>query len=122
MANASAGIEMARVPNPLCTPRSPREQSLLRRHASAVTSYDQRMTALAKVMEEALALPLQERTKLASELLASIEGEGESESDVEAAWAAEIDRRADRALRGESVGTDWTIVRDEVRARLRAAR
>jgi Putative addiction module component len=84
------------------------------------------MAALAKVMQEALALPVDEQVKLASELLAnievSIEGEPESGADVEVAWAAELDRRADLALRGESKGRDAAEVHERVLASLRARR
>jgi putative addiction module component (TIGR02574 family) len=45
-----------------------------------------------KVLHEALALSLPERAKVAADLLASLDGEPEAE--VEAAWAAEVERRA----------------------------
>lgn len=84
------------------------------------------MAAFVKVMQEALALPVDEQAKLASELLANIEvgieGEPESAADVEVAWAAELDRRADRALQGESKGRDAAEVHERVLASLRARR
>lgn len=49
---------------------------------------------------------------MAAELLASLDEP--EEADVEAAWAEEIERRARRALAGESSGTDWA----EARARI----
>ncbi len=64
------------------------------------------------VIEDALRLSIAERATVVTELLASIDGE--PEADARAAWAAEIERRAQRALRGESVGTDWDAVRTEV--------
>ena len=54
------------------------------------------------LLEEALRLPLQERAELAAELLASVDGE--PDADVDAAWAAEIERRARRVIAGESEG------------------
>ena len=45
-----------------------------------------------KVLHEALELSLRERAELAADLLASLDGE--PEPDVEAAWAAEVERRA----------------------------
>lgn len=66
-----------------------------------------------KVLEEALRLGLPERAELAAELLASLDGE--RDEDVEAAWAAEIERRAARARSGEDAGRPWAEVRDRVR-------
>jgi putative addiction module component (TIGR02574 family) len=66
------------------------------------------------LIEQALNLPVQERAKVISELLASLD-EG-SDSDADAAWAAEIERRAERALRGESQGKDWDVVLAELEA------
>ncbi|MCO5168866.1 MAG: addiction module protein [Planctomycetes bacterium] len=64
--------------------------------------------------ERALRLPIKERAALAADLLASLDGEPEGE--VEAAWAAEVERRAHKLLSGEDPGHAW----DDVRARLRA--
>jgi len=66
-----------------------------------------------KVLEQALRLELPERAELAAELLASLDGE--RDDDVEAAWAAEIERRAARARSGEDPGRPWAEVRDRVR-------
>jgi putative addiction module component (TIGR02574 family) len=63
-----------------------------------------------KVLDEALRLKLSERAELAAELLASLDGE--PDADVEAAWAAEIERRAARARAGEDIGRPWTEARD----------
>jgi putative addiction module component (TIGR02574 family) len=62
------------------------------------------------VLDEALQLDLSERAELAAELLASLDGE--PDADVEAAWAAEIERRAERARTGEDAGKPWAEVRD----------
>ncbi len=63
-----------------------------------------------KVLVEALQLELSERAELAAELLASLDGE--PDEDVEATWAAEIERRAARARSGEDAGRPWAEARD----------
>ncbi len=63
-----------------------------------------------KVLDAALQLEVSERAELAAELLASLDGE--PDQDVEAAWAAEIERRAARARSGEDAGRPWAEVRD----------
>lgn len=64
------------------------------------------------ILNEAMRLSTTERAALAAALLASLDGEPEDE--VEAAWAAEIQRRAERVRSGEAKGRPWS----EVRARL----
>jgi putative addiction module component (TIGR02574 family) len=66
-----------------------------------------------KVLDEALRLEISERAALAAELLASLDGE--PDADVEAAWSAEIERRAARARSGEDVGRPWAEARDAVK-------
>ena len=70
-----------------------------------------------KVLDEALQLELSERAELAAELLASLDGE--PDEDVEVAWAAEIERRAERARSGEDPGRPWVEVRDRAKDALR---
>lgn len=79
------------------------------------------MTSRAQdVLREALALPLDERAGVAAELLASLDdAAAEHSADVEAAWAAEIERRARRALADESGGVAWDDVRRRAEAELR---
>lgn len=67
--------------------------------------------AARKILEEALALEVDERASLAAELLASLE---DREQDVQRAWAAEIERRSQDAAHER--GTDWRVVLDEIRA------
>jgi putative addiction module component (TIGR02574 family) len=67
-----------------------------------------------KLYEEALALPLTERAELAADLLASLDGE--PEEDVEAAWAAEIERRARDAVANPDDDVAWEDVRAELQA------
>ena len=72
------------------------------------------------LLREALTLPLKERADVAAELLASLDDvAAERPADVEAAWAAEIERRARRALADESAGTPWDDVRRRAEAGLR---
>jgi len=79
------------------------------------------MTSRAQeLLREALTLPLDERADVAAELLASLDdAEAEHPSDVEAAWAAEIERRARRVLAGETAGIPWEDVRRRAEAELR---
>ena len=68
------------------------------------------------LLSTALELSISERAELAAELLASLDGE--PDADVEAAWAAEIERRARRVLAEGSRGRPWEDVRDDLRRRL----
>jgi putative addiction module component (TIGR02574 family) len=77
-------------------------------------------TRAQELLREALALPIDERADVAAELLASLDEAGtENPADVEAAWAAEIERRARRVLAGESEGQPWEDVRARADAELR---
>lgn len=64
-----------------------------------------------ELLAEALELPLDERAKMAAELLESLE---EAEADVEEAWAREIEKRVAAARAGELASTDWRTVLDRV--------
>ena len=66
-----------------------------------------------KLLEDALKLGLVERAELAAELLASLDGA--PDDDAEAAWAAEIERRVQRARSGDDPGKPWPEVRDRIR-------
>ena len=72
-----------------------------------------------ELLREALTLPPDERADVAAELLASLDEPTENPAEVEAAWAAEIERRARRVLSGESAGEPWEDVRDRIARRLR---
>lgn len=67
------------------------------------------------LLSTALRLTVDERAELAAELLASLDGE--PDADVEAAWAAEIERRACRVMQEGSRGRTWEQVRDGLRRR-----
>ena len=79
------------------------------------------MTSRAQeLLREALTLPIAERADVAAELLASLDAaEADNPAEVEAAWAAEIERRARRAIDGESAGIPWEDVRQRAEAELR---
>ena len=65
-------------------------------------------------------MPVAERADVAAELLASLDdAETEDPGEVEAAWAAEIERRARRVMSGESAGVPWEDVRRRAEAELR---
>jgi len=72
-----------------------------------------------ELLREALTLSPDERADVAAELLASLDEPSENPAEVEAAWAAEIERRARRVLSGASAGEPWADVRNRIARRLR---
>lgn len=70
------------------------------------------------IREHALKLPAQDRLALAAELLDSVEGAVDAEWD--AAWLAELDRRAQDATSDPAKLEDWAVVRDRILRDLRA--
>jgi len=68
------------------------------------------------ILDTALALPPDERAWLASELIASLD-EGE-DIDVEAAWAAEIERRIADVESGKAKTVNWEEARTRIKATL----
>jgi putative addiction module component (TIGR02574 family) len=71
-----------------------------------------------KLLTEALKLPTSARARLAAELIASVDGE--PDADVEAAWAAEIDRRVKRVQDEGAKGDEWHKVHERIAGRLRS--
>jgi putative addiction module component (TIGR02574 family) len=69
-----------------------------------------------KLLDEVLALPEDERLELASEIIASVDGP--QEGDWEAAWLAELDRRAGAAKARGETAADWADVRARILKRL----
>jgi putative addiction module component (TIGR02574 family) len=69
------------------------------------------MTHAQKLLEDALTLAPNDRAQLAAQLLASLD---ESESEVESAWAAEIQRRAIEARQNPDDDIDWRVALDEI--------
>ena len=73
-----------------------------------------------ELLREALALPIDERADVAAQLLASLDDAAvDDPGEVEAAWAAEIERRARRVMGGESAGVPWQDVRRRAEEELR---
>ena len=71
------------------------------------------------LLKNALTLTESERADLAAELIASLDEASDDPRAVEAAWVAEIERRARRVLSGESQGEAWEDVRRRIEADLR---
>lgn len=74
------------------------------------------MQASLTITEQVLLLPLEERLTLVERLLESLNGPVNAE--IEAAWAAEAERRLDAVLSGD----EETYPQEEVIAELRARR
>jgi putative addiction module component (TIGR02574 family) len=68
-----------------------------------------------KLLQDAMELPLSERAELAADLLASLDGE--PAQGVEAAWTAEIERRAREAVADPEDDVAWETVRAELHAK-----
>jgi putative addiction module component (TIGR02574 family) len=64
------------------------------------------------LLGEALKLSDAERADLAARLIQSLDPEADSE--VDAAWAAEIERRCAALDSGEAVTSDWSEVRERI--------
>lgn len=73
------------------------------------------MSAAEKILHDALELPRDERSKVAAELIASLDEK--PQEGVDAAWAEEIQRRVARVRSGDSEG----VAAEDVHARIRAA-
>ena len=67
------------------------------------------------ITREALALPSEDRAKLAHDLIASLEVE--AETDVEDAWDREVGRRVAEIKEGRAQGRPAEQVLAEIRAR-----
>jgi putative addiction module component (TIGR02574 family) len=73
--------------------------------------------AASQVLDQALRLPHEDRAELVIRLLENLEGEADPSIDVDAAWAAELTRRAERVLSGEARLEAWEVVRERIRPR-----
>ena len=86
------------------------------------TSLDRRLryesvvgTDAATVLSGGLALPEQERARIAAELFASLESrDPEYSAELSSAWARSVEERIDRFARGESQGVDLDVARQRV--------
>lgn len=78
------------------------------------------MTAMAdKLLQEALALSERERADIAARLIESLDTVGEDEiAEIEAAWAAEIERRCIALDNGTTGTTAWEDVRRQIKAEI----
>jgi endonuclease YncB( thermonuclease family) len=73
-----------------------------------------------RILDEALALPADERRRVTEALLDSMPPE--TAEEIEAAWLEEAQRRAGRLERGEIQARDGDTVLSEIEARLRGMR
>ena len=72
-----------------------------------------------RVLQDALALSEQERAEIAARLIESLDVVAEGEAaEVEAAWAAEIERRCSALDAGTTGTTDWEDVRRQIKAEI----
>jgi putative addiction module component (TIGR02574 family) len=67
------------------------------------------------VLQSALALPDSDRAEIAASLIRSLDTE--TDDDVDAAWAAEIQRRIESIERGDVKLVPWDDVMREMRHR-----
>lgn len=75
-----------------------------------------------KLIEEALALPLEERTQVVLQILDSLEPADAMADLSDEAWRAEIERRANQALSGQSQSQPWADVEHRARQKLNSSR
>lgn len=71
-----------------------------------------------KLLDDVLALPEEDRARIATEVIASLDGP--PDADWEATWLSELDRRVEAAKQAGETGTDWSDVRADLLADLRA--
>ncbi len=72
---------------------------------------------VADLLSNALALPVQDRAKIAHELLLSLDG-GEDSGAAEA-WVAELEQRAAEVRSSSVVTEDWEMVKARLAQRWR---
>ena len=72
------------------------------------------MADTTSVLKDALALDERGRAEVAAALVASLDAPAEDPAVVEAAWAVEIERRAERALTHPEESEDWVTVRQRL--------
>jgi putative addiction module component (TIGR02574 family) len=59
---------------------------------------------------QVLALPAQDRARIATELLASLDSEAIGEDEIDELWSAETQRRAARLDTGEAGTLSWSEI------------
>lgn len=76
-------------------------------------------TAADEIIRGALTLSEADRAEVAARLLESLDEPAEaSPAEIEAAWAAEIERRCAALDAGETTTTDWTDVQRKFEAEI----
>jgi putative addiction module component (TIGR02574 family) len=79
------------------------------------------MSTAEQIRDLALRLPPAGRASLAKELIESLDP-GEPADEVESAWIAEIESRAEALERGDATADDWKKSLERVREQLRKER
>jgi putative addiction module component (TIGR02574 family) len=76
------------------------------------------------ILDDALRLPLEERARIAHELLVSLHEEEATKDpeQVARAWAGELERRMNELDAGTVKAEDWSTVREQIAGQLRARR
>ena len=81
-----------------------------------------RIVSDTKIVATLLGLPAKQRAEIAGILLRSLDGEEGADEGVDAAWAAEIERRVEEIRRGVVKTTPAEQVMKRLRAKVRRAR
>jgi putative addiction module component (TIGR02574 family) len=69
----------------------------------------------ASILAEALRLPIEERAKLITELIATVDdGTADDPAEVEQSWAAELEMRIASADANPDAGIDWADLRAQL--------
>ena len=72
----------------------------------------------ASILEEALRLPVEERAKLITELIATVDdGSTDDPAEVEQAWAAELEVRIASADANPDAAIDWVELRAQLKTK-----
>ena len=74
------------------------------------------LSAADKILQDVLTLPEDERAEIAARPIESLDHG--VETDVDTAWAAEIERRCAALDAGEAVTSDWEDVRRRIETQL----
>ena len=66
------------------------------------------------LLEEALALPAEDRAMVASGLLASLDTDDADEAEVDRLWSAETERRAQQLAAGDTELVTWEHIVQQI--------
>lgn len=88
-----------------------------RLHAQSVRGTVKLVISAAQLVEAVLSLPAPEQANFVERLRAALAERGESKQEIEAAWAAVVERRLASVLAGEAELHDWDTVVEELRSR-----